>query len=845
MKRSVPSLGLFLCLAVAGGALGERPAPEIAVALSLEGLEAEAAKLSSLDDPGVRLVLPPMEFKPGKDPDTSGWRRALALTGHAAAGRERFWMRLRVEPPPRDMAAADVEAAIRSLTGSLVTGEGFPCAGIVLDIDADTPAEYAGLLISALSVALKAAPGGGLVAVPAEVAAALGSRVAVHADRYTLRGPEGWRPAMQRLAMLNLLRPTLLFWTGEEGRSGREAYLDGLLAAFKYGPEIFVLDSGRLEGLEDLLITARKIKAHLPEGLTALTDDAPLFWLSSQKGHRPAQAVFVDDLLDRVVLLAKTGDTRMHPGQWRFAIETGDSYAVEVYDPLAPGPHRGEERWPGNIVWNAEYLLIQAGRVRSESLRFGETIDVSATVDLTVAEIIARWQQYHSRQRQLLRHYTAAAEMDMHFQPPGLGSGFDVSLHFRYFWNSDGSRFWEQTAQFLNGIEIKGRQTFPLPQIEPDKVVVQPLEMKLVENYVYVLDGTETVDGLACYAISFRPRPEASESLFSGRIWIDKTMFRRVRMLLVQANNTGSITSNREMQFFALVKSPDGEDINVLVRSDVDQKVLVAGREFLLERRYRFRDLSLNGPDYRAAFEEAFRGNQPMFAETEAGLREFVKDKEQGRRVVEDVDTFVWSLILGAIYDGTFRFPLPIVGASAIDSDFLGTGGQLSGFWAGPILAVNTTWKSRDNYWTYGADVFLSALPRHDRVYRDGVEAGGEGLYSFSESLGARLRWQPAVSLSFTLSAYLTYEIYAAAKSADDDFVLPRNGFTLNPNISLEYSHGGYLASFELAHGQRLGWKPWGPAGDPESPRKSYQRAFAKLGKQFYLNSFTRLGVEM
>ncbi len=518
---------------------------------------------------------------------------------------------------------------------------------------------------------------------------------------------------------------------------------------------------------------------------------------------------------------------------------------MAAYDPLAAGPIRGEERWPGNIVWDSDYLLLQAGRVQSENIRFGESINVSATIDLTVAEIIARWQQYHSRQRQLLRHYTASAEMDMHFQPPGLGSGFDVSLHFRYFWNSDGSRYWEQTAQYLNGIEIKRNQTFPLPQIEPDKIVAQPLELKLVENYVYALDGTEPVDGRACYAISFRPRPEARESLFSGKIWIDKTSFRRVRMILVQANSSGSITSNREVQSFDLVKGPEGEDINVLVRSDVDQKVLVAGREFLLERRYRFKNMSLNGSGYRADLESAFHGPRPMFVETASGLREFVKDKNEVRRAVEKVDTFVWSLILGTIYDGTFSFPLPIVGASAIDSNFLGTNGQLSGFWAGPIVAVNYTQKSRNNFWTYGADVFLSALPRHDRVFRGGVEAEGESLYSFSESLGARLRWQPVVSLSLNVSTYVTLEMFAAAKSTSDDFALPRNGFTINPNISLEYSHNGYLASFELAHCRRLGWKPWGPPENEEAQKKSYQRAYAKLGKQFYLNSFTRLGFDL
>ena len=845
MVKSRLLMLLLLPLLSGGNVSGADGLPDIAVALSSSHYQAEIERLSKIESPYLRIILPTIEFRLAEKLDLDESLDALPLIGSLIPVPNRVWLRLKVFPPPPGLEGPEIEAEIGRLVTNLIQRLDFIYAGIILEFDSMAALDYVALVVSSLSVSVKITGPGRFLAVPCEIAAALGSKIAVHVDRYVLSGKDSWRPTMQKLADLKILRPIIFFWTVENGRTDPEAYMDTLLATLKYDPELFVIPTGRLEDLEKLLETVRGLEAHLPSEMTPLVDEAPLFYLSNRKGDRPPQAVFVDDLLDRVVILAKTEDRKTAPSQWRLIAETGDSYSVIGYDPLVVPSPRGKEFWSENIIWDSRYLLLQAGRTQSEKMRFGDTAYVSARIDLTVAEVIARWQQYHSRQIQLLRHYVASAEMDLHFQPPGLGSGFDVSLHFRYFWDHNGERYWEQIAQYLNGIKIRRNQVFPLPQLEPDKIVIQPLELKLIENYVYFLEGVETVGGSECYKISFTPRPESTETLFSGAIWIDRTSFRRVKMLLVQANSSGSITSNREVQFFELVRGPEAEDLNILVRSDVEQKVLVAGREFLLERKYRFDNISLNSSDYQAILREAFHGDKPMFTETALGLREFAKDKEDVRRIVEKVDTFVWSLIVGTLYDGTFRFPLPLLGASVIDSNFLKSNGQLSGFWAGPILAINYTQKSKNNFWAYGLDVFFSALPRHDRVFRGGEEAKGESLYLFSESLGVRLRWQPAVSLAINASVYSTYEIYAAAKATSDDFVLPRNGFTLNSNVSFELVRSGYLATFELGHYERLRWRKWGLPENEEHLEKSFQRVSVKLGKQFYLNSFTRLGLDL
>ena len=87
---------------------------------------------------------------------------------------------------------------------------------------------------------------------------------------------------------------------------------------------------------------------------------------------------------------------------------------------------------------------------------------------------------------------------------------------------------------------------FPLPQIEPEKVVTQPLELKLNERYKYKLLGTEQVDGpMLCGGIE--PKANAT-TLYSGKVWIDGESFREVRRYLSQRGPKNNVVVNVETQ---------------------------------------------------------------------------------------------------------------------------------------------------------------------------------------------------------------------------------------------------------------------------------------------------------
>ena len=105
-----------------------------------------------------------------------------------------------------------------------------------------------------------------------------------------------------------------------------------------------------------------------------------------------------------------------------------------------------------------------------------------------------------------------------------------------------------QKEFYVNGVKFGKNHEFPLPQIEPEKVLTQPLELKLNERYDYKLLGTEQVNGAMCYVIGVEPRVRdksrdklPDEALYSGKIWIDGTTFREVKQYLSQRGSKSNV----------------------------------------------------------------------------------------------------------------------------------------------------------------------------------------------------------------------------------------------------------------------------------------------------------------
>ena len=297
-----------------------------------------------------------------------------------------------------------------------------------------------------------------------------------------------------------------------------------------------------------------------------------------------------------------------------------------------------------------------------------EQVSVTGRAALRVEEIIARWQAAREAERVLLDNYSVPCFLVLHFEATSISIAFDVALELEQFWDRTGVNDWVQTAFRVNGVRLRRGQAFPLPQLEPDKVVTKPLELRIDEKYVYELLGTDTVDGRVCYVVGIRPEG-ASESLYSGKVWIDGVDFRQVRLHLEQRDGKNNVAAHVETQAFSRVKDARGREFTLISAIDAEDQVNIAGRSVTLEKRYRFGVYRVNTDDFPARLAAARMSGDPMFRDTEEGLRSL--KREGNELVIEPATSKVIKAALGGVlYDGGRTWPVPLAGISWVDFDF-------------------------------------------------------------------------------------------------------------------------------------------------------------------------------
>ena len=538
-------------------------------------------------------------------------------------------------------------------------------------------------------------------------------------------------------------------------------------------------------------------------------------------------------------------------------------YEIKWYDPAtgsslpAAEATKTDKGLAQTCSCTSEYALISIHKQSETDQTPLTTVEVKGGVDLKLEEIIARWQQYREAQKQKLENYMASSFMSLHFEGTNLGPGFDVSMQLRQFFNRDGQMEMAQKEFYVNGVKFGKNHAFPLPQIEPEKVLTQPLELKLNERYDYKLLGTEKVNGTICYVVGIEPRVR-DEALYSGKIWIDGTTFREVKQYLSERGAKSNVLVNVETQNFELVSDHDGRQFNLLRSISAQQLVNAAGRDFVVQRKVQFSEYRINTAEFRAALTDEHSSDDPMFRDTDQGLRSL--QKKGGERVlVEKSVKRIESLLAGAMYGGTFNFPIPFLGISIADFDYHHTGAQLSTFFAGPILISDLSKQYRPKF-RLALDLALSGLPGENRLYSGNTESVQGDVWTWEQTVGLRASWQPATHLSVTASTYFAYDNFLRTSQAAEQYELPRNGLNVLPGVEIKYNRKGYVFDAQGTRGERINWRPFGctsqalpPAGCgstsqnllTQPPQNAFTLYNADLNKDYYIGKFTKGGWDL
>ena len=695
-------------------------------------------------------------------------------------------------------------------------------------------------------------------------------RLALYSNLLGTTDAQGWRSDAAWVAGNALNKPFILKL--ESGPASTASYLSAALAVSGSAVEMF-WSTPRDAGTANQLCAANSFLAHsIPSSLLRLDGNVLPFTLTVDGAKSDEAGWFGGGQSGDMIVLAPVRGLPGHPRtvvlratakaqyeiQW-FDAETG--YRIPASEPVKNG-----DGLTATCACGSQFALIAIRKKSTETAAYNQ-VEVKGGIDLTVEEIIARWQQYRENQNRRLGNYQASSFMNLHFETTTVAQAFDISMRLRQFSERGGKTELEQTEFYVNGVKFSNKHEFPLPQLEPEKVLTPPLELTLNARYTYKLLGTEQIDGAQCYVVGVEPKAQ-DESLYSGKIWIDGVSFREVRQTLSQRGAKSNVVVNTETQNFSLVNDSQGNPYNLLRSVSAQQTLNAAGRDFLLQRTLQFSDYAVNTPRYQEDLAVAHRSDAPMYRDTDQGLRE-LKIKG-GERVLQQTSTKrIVSLVGGAMYGGTFNFPIPIAGISMADFDFLHTGAQLSTFFAGPILATDLSKQYRTKY-RLAADLALSALPSDNRVYcakncsanTTSNEDTGEEVWTWEQTVGARASWQATPHFSATAFTYLAYDIYRRTSDTSSAYEPPRNGVSVLPGLQLRLTGKGHIFTADGTRGERIAWRQFGcsalsqtqapdlctapsPSSDLPLPQSAYTLYDADLNKDYYFGKFTKGGWDM
>jgi hypothetical protein len=622
-----------------------------------------------------------------------------------------------------------------------------------------------------------------------------------------------------------------------------------VLASASRGVTYTDVAAGDLEGVWDGLVRLRSLLSpRMAPGFSTLATS-----VTGASGPRIDIGIVdlldADEMVQGMVLVPRVANSSA--GQVDVKMPTADVSEPRAF-PLPDGEkvalgYNADQKKSETVLhvpWAGRPALILFNRLKTGTVG-GEKIDVAATYRIPVEVILARHQSVQQPQDLFLENYRSEAELDYHFKLPGGTGSLDVTFRNTFFFQKGVGARWVQNQLLINGVVWKGETIPNLPIVEPEKVNTLPLMLSLGRDYSYRYIKDEEAEGHDCYVVEFIPQPGAPGSLYSGKVWIDKRSYVKIKMLVRQTGLQPPQVSNDETDVYAPFQGPDGRTYWLLSRVSGQQLFSVGGVNFVAERALRFGPPVINAADFSQVVAKAEASDKPMLQDTREGLRYLEKQKDGTRKLQMEPDTDKWLAIGGAYYDQSLDYPIPLVGVNYFSWDFRKTKTQVNLFAAG---AVNTLTVSKVDLLPRVDGAFngvLFAVPFEDTFYRDGIEQKDQNVKRLREYVDFGLGWRFTELNKLKLDLEGTYYRYYRASDTSDFFTLPEDHFDLSAGLTYTFAWRGLSLSASYEAHRRTGWEPWGLPGTHEEVQEFQDYALwsASLSKSFYLPYFQKIAL--
>jgi hypothetical protein len=473
------------------------------------------------------------------------------------------------------------------------------------------------------------------------------------------------------------------------------------------------------------------------------------------------------------------------------------------------------------------------------------TVEVGAERGLTAEEIVARERAWDAGQRAQFTSYITHVKTSLRFRIAEVNETFDLTILGPLFYRRGEPTEWEWDEFYLNGVKWKGRTLPKLPILQPEKVTTLPLDIRLEEDYDYALKGESTVFGRRAYHLAFAPKSAAGDKpIYRGSVWIDKETFALLRRDSVQLNLKGETLSNVQTELYRPV--PGRPEVFLPLEIRGEQVFSTAGRTTAIERDVVMESVAIDPPDFADRRARAHASQAQMIRDTDRGMRYLVPDREHpGERVVEEKISKKSTFgLLGAFYDDSLDYPLPLLGIQHFNFDLWGKGKQLSVFFGGALLTANYTDPSlAGGRFDLGADLFGVAFAFGDVSYRNGREVSSEKIKHLPAVFQVNVGHPLGPYLKASLGLFTKWDDFQRDKDTGPTFVTPVDTFTDGAELKLVANISGFNAVASGSVYRRRKWEFWGdPATSEFNPdQQNYRKYSLSVSKDRYFSGFRKL----
>jgi hypothetical protein len=307
---------------------------------------------------------------------------------------------------------------------------------------------------------------------------------------------QGWRSDAAWIAEHALNKPLILKL--ESGSDATASYLSEALGTSDTAVEMLWSTPSDTSVANQLCAANSSLTHSLPANLLRLNGKTLPFTLTVDGASSDEAGWFGSGQSGDTVVLAPVHGLPDHPRTVVLQARTKAHYEIEWFDAETGSriptsePVKSDTGLTSTCACGNQFVLIDIHKKSSTETTVYNQVEVKSGVDLSVEEIIARWQQNREAQKRRLDNYQASSFMNLHFESTSVAQAFDISMRLRQFSERGGKMELEQTEFYVNGVKFSHKHEFPLPQLEPGKVLSQPLELTLNERYSLQASGHGT-----------------------------------------------------------------------------------------------------------------------------------------------------------------------------------------------------------------------------------------------------------------------------------------------------------------------------------------------------------------